>query len=189
MYKIISCLVFIFNLNLCYAALTTQDVQVCIDTIRQLPEARQMMAEIHKEGSLRIAVSNHSLSRQFGAYWDMEQRVICVHPGFHNSLGELIGSILFEMHNAFSHSKILHYDELAMAGQIDRESYVRSIEYIEYLNSKETAAMAQIGIERGIFPPETKRFTYKDFDEHYYYQKYGGHSDWIARTYDRLVSL
>jgi hypothetical protein len=187
--KFICCLIFILGINSSYAAsMTPKDVQLGINKIQQLPEARELMETIQNEGVVRIAVSYHPLAKQFGAYWDVDQRVICVNPEFHNSVGQLIGSILFEMHNALTHSEILYYYDLASANQIDKESYVRSIEYIEYLNSKNTAAMAERGIESGIFPPETKRHTYRDFEEHYYYQQYGGHSAWIERSYDSLQS-
>lgn len=195
MYKIIvTCFLFIifFNPTVAFSQtkeknITAAHVQECIDKIQELPEAREMMEAIQKDGPVRIAVSNHPLSQQFGAYWDVDQRVICVCPAFHSSVGKMIGSILFEMHNALHDSQINHYYDLASEGKIDRESYIRSIEHLEYLNSKSTAALAEKGIEQGIFPPEARRNTYDNFEEHYYYQQYGGHSAWIGRSYDSLA--
>ncbi len=190
MYKIIvTCFVFCFYTNLVYAesCLSSQEVQESLNRIQQLPEAREMMQAIQKEGPIRIAISDNAVSKQFGACWDVEQRVILIYPPFHYSMGQIIGSILFEMHNARTHSQILHYDALAIEGKIDREAYIRSIEHMEYVNSKNTAAMVDAGIARGIFPPESKRNTYRDFEEHYYYQQYGGHSAWIGRSYDHLA--
>jgi hypothetical protein len=191
MYKIIiSCFLLIISLNtnIVYGAtLTPTHVQECINKIQQLPEAKEMMENIQNEGPVRIAISHHPLAQQFGAYWDVDQRMICVCPTFHTSMGRMIGSILFEMHNAYHDSEINHYYDLASEGKIERESYIRSIEHLEYLNSKSTAAMAERGIELGIFPPETKRNTYANFEEHYYYQQYGGHSAWIGRSYDSLA--
>lgn len=162
-------------------------LQQCLRTIQKMPEAQELIASIQQEGPIRIAVNSHALSNQFGAYWDMEDRVIFVSLSAHSSEGELIASILFELHNASIDSKLNYFDYLASTGQIDKESYVRSIEFLEYRNSKNASKIAEKGIKLGIFPPNARLNTYENFEEHYHYQKIGGHSAWIAKTFDQIA--
>lgn len=167
----------------------TQDtikLENCLKKIQKLPEARSLMSKIQQEGAISFAISDHSLSQQFGAFWDVDNRIIFVNPSWHQLDGELIGSIIFEMHNASVSSKLEHLDQLASTRQIDKEFYVESVERIEYVNSKNAAAMVEKGIAAGLFPESARLMTYKNFDEHYFYQKKGGHSAWIAKTYDQL---
>lgn len=159
----------------------------CLNAIQQLPEARKLITNVQKEGPIRIVLTNHSLSRQFGAFWDVDRRIISISPAPHESEGDIIGSIIFELHNASTNSKINHYDHLASIGEIDRDNYVRAIEYLEYENSKKASLMAEKGIKLGLFPKSATLPTYSNFEEHFHYQKIGGHSAWIGKTYDQLA--
>lgn len=159
----------------------------CFNQIVKLPEARTLISNIQKEGPIRIIVNNHRLSEQFGAFWDVENRVISVSNSNGTTDGEIIASIIFELHNAQVNSKINHYDHLASVGRIDRESYVEAIERLEYENSKKASALAEKGIRLGLFPRDARLNTYDNFEEHFHYQKVGGHSAWIGRTYDQIA--
>lgn len=152
--------------------------------IQKLPEARQLISNVEREGSIRIKLNNHHLSETFGAFWDMYNRTICISDSSKNSEGDVIGSIIFELHNALANSKIEYYDNLATRRRISRENYVQAIERIEYENSKKAAAIVDKGIQLGIFPASARLNTYRNFEEHYYYQKKGGHSAWIGKSYD-----
>lgn len=154
--------------------------------IQKLPEAQKLIADIQQEGKITITVNRSGVLEEFGAYWDPDNRQICVNISNDSSQGSLIGSIIFELHNASVNSKIDYFDNLARTGKIDREGYVRAIEYLEYQNSLNAAKLAQKGIDKGLFPSSSRLPTYKNFEEHYRYQKIGGHSQWIARTYDNL---
>ncbi len=158
-----------------------------IGKIEVLPEGKTLVQSILKEGKVRVALSDHPLARQFGAFWDPDLRVVFVNRSWHGSEGEVIASILFELHNASITKKIDHLDALASARQIGRDAYVESMEYLEYQNSIQASAMAKKGVEGGIFPPTTHLFTYSSFDEHFWYQKKGGHSAMIAKNYDQLA--
>ncbi len=162
-------------------------LQKSLVKILNIAEARSLITAIQQEGPIQIEVSNESLSKQFGAFWDETERTICVNIGSHSSEGEVIGSILFELHNAAVNSKLEYYDNLAVAGKIDRESYIQSIEYLEYENSKKAAKIAEKGIAMGIFSPSARLPTYRNFEEHYRFQKIGGHSAYIGSTYDQLA--
>jgi len=162
-------------------------LQSCFKTIQKLPEVKRLIEDIQKEGSIGIAINNHPLSQQFGAFWDPDRRMIFVSPSTHNSEGQTIGSILFELQNAFVSSKINHLDSLASQGKIDKEKYVEAMERLEYHNSKNASKLAEKGIKLGIFPAAARLHTYRDFEEHYRIQKMAGHSAWIAKNYDSLA--
>lgn len=153
----------------------------------KVPELRTLIATIQKEGPINVMVNNHELSNQFGAFWDLDQRNICVSLSHQTSEGEIIGSILFELHNAAASARLNYLDQLASSGSIDRESYVEAVEYIEYENSHKAAKIAKKGIALGIFNSEACLPTYENFEEHYRYQKIGGHSAWIAKNFDQLI--
>lgn len=157
--------------------------------ILKIAGARKLISTIQKEGPFRIVANKHRLSEQFGAFWDIGRRTICVNLSPRSSEGELIGSILFELHNAAANAKLRHYNQLAEMRGIDRESYVRGIEYIEYENSLKAALIATQGIKMGILPSDARLPTYRNFEEHYRYQIKGGHSAWIAKNYDYLSSF
>ena len=163
-------------------------LQEIITTIQKLPEARQLFATIQREGPIQIIFDkDNDICREFGACWDPDHRVICVSTDSGRSKGDLIGSLLFELQNALVNSKIRYYDDLASKGNIGKEDYVRSIEYLEYQNSKKAAYIAERGIQQGLFPIQARLSTYDNFEEHYHYQKIGGHSACIARNYQNIV--
>lgn len=156
-------------------------------SIQKVPEARKLIEDIQREGPIRIAASNEHLSEQFGAFWDVDRRIICVNLSANRTEGDLIGSILFELHNASVNSKLNHLDDLAASGNIDRESYVQAVERLEYHNSVKASAIAEKGIQMGVFPSDARLPTYSNFEEHYRFQKIGGHSAWIAKNFDQLT--
>lgn len=157
-----------------------------LTSIQKLPEARQLIADVQKEGPIRIKLNNHQLSQQFGAFWDMNNRTIAISQSSKESEGDIIGSIIFELHNAQANSKIDYYDNLAFKRKISRENYIQAIERIEYENSKKAASIIEKGIKLGIFPNSARLHTYRNFEEHYHYQKQGGHSAWIGKSYDHM---
>jgi len=161
------------------------ELNSCLEKIFKVEEARALISQVKREGSVRVITNKHQLSDQFGAYWDMERRVICVNC--QSTEGKWIGSILFELCNAAANSKLVHLDDLASRGQIDREGYVSSVERIEFENSHIAAKIANSGIAQGIFPEDAFLPTYDTFEEHYKYQKIGGHSAWIEKNYYNLV--
>lgn len=165
----------------------TKELQSCLNKLLKIPEIRSLIAQVQKEGSFSIVGERHPLSQQFGAFWDLDQRVICVDLA-NSSEGQRIGSILFELHNAAVTSKYQSLDRLASEGKIDRESYIRAFEYLEYQNSLKASKLANKGIESGIFPRGAFLPTYPTFEEHYRVQKMSGHSAFFGRNYDQATS-
>lgn len=163
------------------------NLQRCLDKIYQLPEATSLLNEIQKEGKISFTVDTKHEAAKFGAFWDLDSRLICVNPTFHKNDGEMIGSILFEMQNAKASQNLHHLFEQAAQGKISKADYIRGIEYIEFQNSKRAAEMANIGIQRGVLPATASLYTYRDFDEHFFYQQKGGHSQAIGDMFDRIA--
>lgn len=153
-----------------------------------LPEARRLINAVQKEGSISLISDNHHhLTQQFGAFWDPCCRVITINSSSDRLEGDLITSIIFELYNASVNSELINFDYLAAAGAIDRETYVRSIEKIEYQNSLNTSQLARKGVLKGVFPENTELRTYATFEEHYCVQKKGGHTSYIANNYNNLA--
>jgi hypothetical protein len=163
-------------------------LQRCLSKMQKLEEIQELIAAIQKEGPICLFLSNHELSQQFGAFWDPDRRTIFVNLAAHGSEGEMIGSILFELHNASINSKLNRLDNLASTRKINKAAYVQGVERLEYQNSVNASKIAQKGIQLGLFPPSAFLHTYNTFEEHFRIQQEAGHSAWIARTYDSLVN-
>ncbi len=162
------------------------ELQGNLRAIQKIPEARALIASIQKEGPIQIVAQNTSLSNQFGAFWDPDQRIICIALSSDVTDGSIIGSILFELHNASVNSKINYLDELASKRKISKARYIESMEYLEYINSLNAAKIAEKGIQMNVLPTESRLPTYHSFKEHFSVQKKYGHSAHFARSYDQL---
>lgn len=165
-----------------------KELQPFYNTLQQLPETQKLIAKVTQEGPISIKINTH-LPIKFGAFWGSYDRTIFVNlpPGY--TKGEIMGSILFELHNALVDKEMVRLDQLAMQGKIDKATYVREVEYLEYCNSKKASHIATQGIQKGIYPKEAHLNTYPNFDEHFRVQQWAGHSAWIAKNYDDLVSF
>jgi len=195
---IIFCFISIYQSSTVYSATISKkdylvkcspQLQKNIEAIQQIPEARELIATIQKEGPISIKVNEDPQLKQFGAFWDAGRRIIHINKFPGRSEGEIIGAILFELHNALMNSKLNHLDYLASSGKIDRANYVESVERVEYQNSKNASALAEKGILLGVLPKNAKLPTYSTFEEHFRIQQTAGHSGWIARTYDQLTAF
>jgi hypothetical protein len=159
----------------------------CLNAIQSLPEGKQLIQKVLKEGSIRILTTNSSLSKEFGAFWEPYSRMIFINPAAHQTLGEMITSLLFELHNAASTNQINQYNAQATARKITRAHYVELIERLEYQNAIETAQITKKAINRGVFPKSAYLKTFHNFEEHFHFQKKSGHSAWIAHNFDQLA--
>lgn len=150
----------------------------------KIPEAKAVIEKVRQEGSFQIIVESTGLTRQFGAFWDPDRRIICIDASNDQSEGDIIGSLLFELHNAAVTSQFDRLDERAAKSEITKELYVESMEYIEYLNSLSASKIASKGIRMGVLPADAGLPTYPNFQEHFKAQKSSGHSACFARNYD-----
>lgn len=186
--KIISCFL-LLTLFICsdsFALECAPQLRNIVNKIRQVPEAQQLIAQAEREGPIKIIINPNPIAQQFGACWDIDERVIFVNYSPNGSEGVLIGSILFELHNAAVNNQYKKLFDAAAAGTISKENYVREMERLEYDNSLKCAQVAQKGIMLGVFPLNARLPTYGSFEEHYRIQHQGGHSQVLSQHYDRL---
>lgn len=166
------------------------DLKHCWNKIIKLSEVRLIINTIQKEGTIYpVSDNEHHLTQKFNTFWDPCTRTISINSSSHRAESDLITSILFELHNALVNKHLVYLDYQAAAGIIDPESYVQSVEKIEYQNSLNTSQLARKGVQKGIFPENTELRTYPTFEEHYSVQKAGGHSSYIAANYYNLSPL
>jgi hypothetical protein len=175
-----------FQFNSAFSLECAPQLRKIVNKIEQVPEAKQLISKIEQEGQIRIIVNPNPLARQFGACWDIDERVIFVDYSPHCDEGDLIGSIIFELHNASVNNQYKNLFDSAAKGAISKENYVCEMERLEYYNSLNAAKVAQKGILMGIFPLNARLPTYGSFEEHYRMQQVGGHSAVLAQHYDRL---
>lgn len=161
-------------------------LQKCFSKLMQLPEINALVSQIQSEGAIRIVTSNEALAKQFGAFWDPDKRRIAINVPFHRSEGEIIGSILFELHNAAVNKKLVGLHLQAVRKQISKQAYVDAVERLEYNNSLSASAIAESGIRKGIFPSSARLPIYDSFSEHLHVQRISGHSAQIAAHFDSL---
>lgn len=159
-------------------------LQHCLNKILKIPGAKALIESIQNEGSIQIIGNSTELSRKFGAFWDPDQRVIHIDISSNRSEGTIMGSIIFELHNASVNSKINRINQLAFQKQINKEDYVREMEYLEYVNSINASRIVNEGIKMGILPSDSYLPTYPTFKQHYQIQQMSGHSACFAHNYD-----
>lgn len=157
-----------------------------IEKISKVPEIVKKINKITKDGKITVKLE-YINNFDFEALWNSSNRVIIVNGNNNKKEGELITSILFELHNANADKNLAHYFSLAEKGLIDKESYVRAIEKIEHDNALETVDLLELGIKRGVFPSEAKWNIYRNFEDHYKLQQVHGHSQWIADKFDQIA--
>ncbi|HEV8051158.1 MAG TPA: hypothetical protein VGP47_01590, partial [Parachlamydiaceae bacterium] len=126
-------------------------LQKYLQALLKIPEAKVLIEGIQKDGPIQIIAQETVLSRRFGAFWDPDRRIICLDIS-EQSDGSLVGSLLFELHNAAVNSQFDRLDEMAEKGKITKEHYIESMEYIEYLNSLSASKIAEKGMKMGILP-------------------------------------
>lgn len=164
------------------------ELQAPLQRLLSFPKARETLNIVEERvGKIKVKVKSFSISTQ-SAMWHPGSHSIILHPKKKGNESEVIRLVLFELHNAKNQYKFNKIDKLANKGEIDRESYIRAIEYIEYENVMETVALINEGIERGYYPESTYWRVYPDFERHYALQKRVGHSQFIGQTYDKLTS-
>jgi hypothetical protein len=157
-------------------------LQKHLEAILKIPEAKNLLNTIRKEGSIHIVAGNSPLAKRFGAFWDPDQRAIFIDTA--RSEGSIIGSLIFELHNASVDSHFNYLNEMAHQGRISKEKYIESMEYMEYINSKNASKLASTVIKMRVLPKDAFLPTYDNFKEHLQAQKQSGHSDCFARNFD-----
>lgn len=159
-----------------------------VQLIEKLPEARQLLAKIHKEGNIGIELGTQDTGN-FNGLWVANRRVIIINPDHLKNEGSLICTILFEMHNAYTNTRFLKLVNLASQGKISKEQYVENIERMEHANALSTCRILEKGMNMGIFPRTSTWSIFTDFESHYMVQQIQGHSQWLANSYESMSPL
>lgn len=120
------------------------------------------------------------------AFWSMEKRLIALNASREWDEGEVIYSILFELHNAKASQQLMELDKQAAKKQISKSQYVESVERVEYQNVLKTSQLLEEGVRLGYFPKQTYIPDYPSFPEHFRLQIEHGHSAFIGEKYDAL---
>lgn len=125
----------------------------------------------------------------FNAFWSAEKRLVAINSSRQWTEGELLYSVLFELHNASCTPELIRLDKMAAQKQIGKKKYVEAVEKIEYDNVLKTSQLLESGVRLGYFPKNTYLPQYPGFKEHLRFQIETGHSGFIAQKYDDLGSL
>lgn len=162
-----------------------KEFQPILTKIEELPDAAKLIESVLEEGSFRIEKNRH-LSKQFEGYWSGEKRTIYLTKTKKIGEGDLISTILFELHNAKAMREFDHLDHLATKRLLNKKGYVRAIEHLEYRNARLTSAILNAGIEKGLFPKSCYWPLDANFESHLAIQENMGHSNWIGQMYEEL---
>ena len=154
--------------------------------LHHLEESKQLIEQVEQEGAIAIKVAKLGANAS-NALWMPSERTIYLNVSHRRSYGNMMRSILFELHNALSERQFDYYDQMARERQISKEKYIEAIEYIEYSNVLKTVQVLNKGIRRGVFPPDAHWEIARSFDEHYQFQLEFGHTALIGHTYDSIM--
>lgn len=163
----------------------TAETKKAIETIFQLPEAKELYVNVQKQGPIKIEMFPME-NEESEAFWDGNDRAIRINSLKNSSEGVLISSILFELHNALTNYQLIYLVDLAVTGQISQEVYVENVERMEHQNALRTSELIDIGIKKGLFPSDAYWPIFKNFEDHYQIQQIQGHSAWLANHYNQI---
>lgn len=155
-----------------------------VANICQIPEAQSLITKVQKEGPLHIKIHSDPLLKKFGAYWNPSIRTICIDDKC--TEGEKIRGIIFELHNAEATTKLQHLEHLVAKRILNKETFVKAVELVEYENSIKASKISYKGIERNLFPQDAFLYVYKNFNSYYSAQKMAGHSSIIERNFYQI---
>ena len=161
-----------------------RDLKPIVQMIMRSPDARNLLAKVSREGPVRIEV-RHSKGCEFEGYWEGVSRTITINRPQNHNPGEVINTLLFEMHNAEADRRLRGVTDQACAGLIDKETFVRETERIEHENCLKTYRIIAKEIRSGTFPRSAQHPIIWNFNDHYKQQQLLGHSIWLAEEYDR----
>ncbi len=158
------------------------------DTAVSLDETKVLWERINREGEVRI-FAKHGNQNNFKAYWEGEERIICVNLGLKPTVGEQVSSLLFEMHNALRDKKTVSLYNQAAQRRISKETFAREMERVEYENSLDACTLLEKGVKAGIYPQECYLQRYANFESFLNAQKMHGHFHHYLRTYNEIQGI
>ncbi|MFA6915281.1 MAG: hypothetical protein WC222_02710 [Parachlamydiales bacterium] len=153
-----------------------------IQSITKLAEAKTLIDKANAQGMVAVETSTQETA-SFHGMWIGKTRTIYINP-HHRSLGGIIQTLIFELHNAAADAQFAALWHDARCGRIDKNTFVEKAERIEFDNLKQAQAILDKGIERQFFPKDCRLQFLPEFKLYYYFQQLAGHSDWFSKQYD-----
>jgi hypothetical protein len=185
MKKIFILLLLCFNITLFAYPRHSPQLATPIKMLYGLNETRELLRQAEAQGEITIKTS-HFGNNPSNAAWVSQERTIYLNMSNQRTIGNVICSIVFELHNSLSDLQFDYYDTLAQQGKISKENYITAIESIEYVNACQTAQILDKGVQKGIFPTDAQWPIARTFQKHFDIQKRTGHSALIGDMYDEL---
>ncbi len=183
MKKYLLILFLLFSSLFAYPRCST-DLASALHAVYHFPEGRELLAQTEAEGPIQIYRAPFNSNSH--AMWIGINRAIVINANSFRSFGEIVRSILFELHNAKTNSEFAYLDRLAHNRRISKSDYVKAVERLEHKNAYNTSRLIDRAISFGYFPSDAFWPIPSDFQAHYQVQKQAGHSRKIADTYDSL---
>lgn len=175
-----------FDLSALAIPANSPEAKEAFHSLQKLPDYHRLVQEVEREGAIKIEMVSMR-DESFDAFWDSTDRVIRINKLKNENINVLICSILFELHNAKSDKRFMHYYSLAMRGEISKEEYVENVERMEHANALTCSLLLERGINLGIFSSEVRWPIYRNFDDYYKVQQIHEHSHWLAKSYDKMA--
>lgn len=156
-----------------------------IQALEKLPEARELIDEVQKQGPIQVVYLDMP-GQELEGFWNAALRQIEVNRSAQQSQGRLIGTILFELHNAQTSQKLIQITDLAKRNLITKDEFVSSVEKMEHGNALHASHLLEKGIKLGYYPKDSSWPIFYQFEDHYKLQQVLEHSKWLANHYDQL---
>lgn len=162
------------------------ELKPMVQMAMRIPQVRQLLAKVQQEGPVRVEICKNRHDG-FQGYWDGATRSIVLDGNMGSSPGEMISTLIFELHNAESNHRFEQLNEQAAHGQIDKETFVKETERIEHNNVLRCSILVNRGIKQGVLPQSARMPAIRNFEAHYKVQQLTGHSQFLARCYDNYA--
>ena len=94
---------------------------------------------------------------------------------------------MFELIKASTEDKMESHSHMANQGALSRAEYVEGIERIEHQNTLKACQLLDLGIQKRLFPKDAAARCDATFDEYFKRQKETGHSNFIAKDFNRIA--
>lgn len=181
-------ILFIFIYSIAHSLKAPTALKDPVSALLNFPESERFINSVEKQGPIKIVYAPFP-EKNLTALWEADTRTIYINKALPYSKGRILSSILFEMHNAASTQELERLYNLAFAGQITKEEFVRQIEMMEHRNGIMAKNLLLRGIYQGYFPENCQLHYFDSFEDYYAIQQVFGHSQWIADRFDEASPL
>lgn len=164
------------------------ELTTTIETLEKLPEAKALIAEVEKQGPVRVVYMDMP-GQELEGFWNASARQIEVNRSLKKTTGSLVCTVLFELHNAKTSQRLIQITDMARNNQISKDEFVSSVERMEHQNALNASNLLEKGIKMGVYPADARWPIYYQFDTHYKLQQVLQHSKWLANHYDKLNKI